>query len=228
MGRPQAGVTEDDAPGAMTAPGVIPIDRRAPASSAIVRLKRQLLRGRLVVLPTETQYALSADATNKIAVELIRRLKGRSQKPFSVFLPGLDTLPAWGIACPPAAVRLANAFWPGPLTLILSTDNPMFGRLGGSAPTVGVRVSPEPIVALVLARTARPLVATSANPSGRILTPEAENQWLGWQAAAGHVLWARPLRYGRRPASTVIDLTGSRPRELRAGAVSADAWSAVL
>jgi tRNA A37 threonylcarbamoyladenosine synthetase subunit TsaC/SUA5/YrdC len=84
------------------------------------------------------------------------------------------------------------------------------------------------MVALVLARIARPLVATSANPSGRILDAEAENRWLGQHAAAGDFLWARPLRYSRRPASTVIDLTGSRPRELRAGPVSADAWGAVL
>jgi len=212
----------------MSAPGVIPIDRRAPASSAILSLKRHLRHGWLAVLPTETQYALSADATNTVAIDLIRRLKGRSQKPFSIFLPGLDSLPEWGIACPPAVIRLAKAFWPGPLTLILSTDNPMFGRLGGSAPTVGVRVSPEPIVALVLVHTARPLVATSANPSGQVLGPEAENRWLGRQAAAGDILWARPLRYRRRQASTVLDLTGSRPRELRAGPVSADAWRAVL
>ena len=195
----------------------------------IERLVRELREGRLIVLPTETQYALAGDAANRDVVELIRRLKRRSPRlPFSVFLPGLAALPRWRIRCPAAARRLAAAFWPGPLTLILPHDNPVFAALGGRRSCVGVRVSPEPLIIALATRLGRPLVATSANPSGAVLTAQEQNHWLTQLARGGQIAWVRPPRYVRRQASTVIDCCGRAPRQLRAGPIASARWHNVL
>ena len=104
----------------------------------------------------------------------------------------------------------------------------MFGLLGAGASGVGVRVSSEPIVSALARRLSVPLVATSANPSGTNLDPRRENDWLSHLTRADEVVWARPIRYRRRPASTVIDCTGKRPRLLRDGAISVREWQASL
>ncbi|MBI3873028.1 MAG: threonylcarbamoyl-AMP synthase [candidate division Zixibacteria bacterium] len=191
-------------------------------------LSRRLQRGLVVVLPTETQYALAADATNKRAVATVRRIKGRPfDQPFSVFLPCTDDLERWGVALPPAAGLLAAAFWPGPLTLLLPTRNPILARLGQRG-SIGIRVSSEPIIASLLRALPVPLVATSANPSGRNLDPRDENRWLANRAASGELVWARPGRFIRRQASTIVDCRGPDPRQLRAGPISERQWRAAL
>ena len=204
----------------MKGSGIIPIVRSRPPAGAVTRLGRRLSSGRAVVFPTETQYALSVVATDQEAVRLVRRLKGRGTKPFSVFVADRMALATWRIRVPDWAISLSLRFWPGPLTLILPTDNPMFRLLGAGVSGVGVRVSSEPIVSALARRLAVPLVATSANPSGAQLSARRENRWLECLAQADEILWARPVRYRRRPASTVIDCTGRKPRLLRDGAIS--------
>lgn len=207
---------------------IIPLDRYNP-EAAVGPLVRHLRRRGAAVIPTETQFALAADATNAEAVERVRQIKGRGPgAPFTIFLTGVDDLARWRIGCPPAARTLAAAFWPGPLTLILPTANPIFKLLGGDGRSVGVRVSPEPLIARLLARLGHPLLATSANPSGVLLDPRAENRWLVQQAQARRLVWARPTRYRRRAASTIVDCTGSRPRQLRPGPVTQQAWNDAL
>jgi L-threonylcarbamoyladenylate synthase len=194
----------------------------------VARLARCLNREQLAVIPTETQYALTADALARRAVEHVRALKGREpQQPFSVFIAETEDLRMWRIRVPHWAECLIDAFWPGPLTLILPATNPVFRILGGAG-SVGVRMSPEPIVRLLLARLKRPLIATSANPSGAVLSVAAENRWLAARAQETLLLWARPGRYQRRPPSTVIDCCGRAPKLLRAGAVPASQWRRVL
>ena len=193
------------------------------------RLESRLDDGHPVVLPTETQYALACDATSKVAIKAVRVIKGRGPSaPFSIFLPSFQSLSSWRIRYSDYAKILAAAYWPGPLTLILPTANSLFKLLGGDGLSVGVRVTPEPLIAMLLQRTNRPLVATSANPSGVVMGSKSENQWLKSKAEEGSLDWARPKRYRRRPASTVIDCTGKVPRELRPGPISKAAWNAVL
>jgi L-threonylcarbamoyladenylate synthase len=213
----------------MSASGVIPIDRHHPAPSDLLVLARHLRRGRPVVLPTETQYALAADATSQDATARVRQIKGRGAKsPFSIFLAGVESCAQWRIKVPECAALLAHHFWPGPVTLILPTANPLFKLLGGKGDSVGVRVTPEPVIAELLARLRGPLLATSANPSGVLLAPEAENRWLAAQARSGDLLWAKPTRYHRRRASTIIDCTGRVPIQLRPGPISEAEWRSVL
>ena len=212
----------------MNTPAIITFDRLDPARTLITRFSRHLDSGRAVILPTETQYALVCDATQPTAVESVRALKGRGNEPFSVFLPGRAALGRWRVAPPQWAEALIAAFWPGPMTLVLPTRHRVFSLLGGKPGSLGVRVSPEPCISAILGRLARPLLATSANPSGLRLDTVRENRWLRRLTDDSQVLWARPTRYRRRMASTVIDCTGDRPRLLRDGAIPRTVWQAVL
>ncbi len=208
---------------------LIHIDRCRPSTSQIRMLSRRLIAGIPVILPTETQYALGCDATSESAIAAVRAIKGRGPSaPFSVFLEGINALKQWRIDCPEYAGRLAACFWPGPLTLILPTANPIFKLLGGEGRSVGVRVAPEPVIDALLRHTGHPIVATSANPTGVTMDFRAENKWLSHLAGTGQVVWARPARYVRRPASTIIDCTGVVPRELRSGPISKQQWNAAL
>jgi L-threonylcarbamoyladenylate synthase len=203
---------------------IIRYNRRTPPRSLITRLAHHIVSGGLAVIPTETQYALTADATSARAVRDVRCLKERdAAQPLSIFLPDADSLAVWKIRTPEWARLLTAAYWPGPLTLVLPTDNPKLHRLG-SRQGVGVRVSPEPIVALLAKHVKRPLIATSANPSGVAFTLDAENVWLRHNAESGHFHWARPWRFLRRPPSTVLDCCSPRPKLIRAGAIPAREW----
>ncbi len=213
----------------MSDSGTIPIHRLSPAPSDLLVLARHIRRGRPVVLPTETQYALAADATSRLAIERVREIKGRgAQSPFSIFLANIEACADWGIKLPHFARMLATHYWPGPVTLILPTANPIFKLLGGKGGSVGVRVTPEPVIAALLTRLKRPLLATSANPSGIVLASGAENRWLALQVRTGEIVWAKPARYHRRPASTIIDCTGPVPRQLRPGPIWEAKWRSLL
>ena len=207
---------------------LIRFDRDAPPRALIAALVKQIAAGRPAVIPTETQYALTADATSARAVETVRAVKGRSaSQPFSVFLSNARSLEQWRVEMPSWAQLLAETFWPGPLTLILPTHNRVFNRLG-SAGSVGVRVSPEPIVQALIGAFKRPLLATSANPSGAILSVRDENNWLADGAESGKFLWVRPRRYDRKPPSTVLDCCGPKPKLVRAGAIGTAQWRETL
>jgi L-threonylcarbamoyladenylate synthase len=212
----------------VTRPNILRYDRKAPSLEVVVRLRRHLGAGGLAVIPTETQYALTADATSAEAVRQVRTVKGRAAvQPMSVFLANADALADWRIMLPDWAHPLAKAFWPGPLTLVLRSRSTVFRRLGAPG-SVGVRVSPEPIVKALTERMDCPLIATSANPSGTALSAPAENLWLSEGVAKGHFLWTRPRRFQRHVPSTVLDCCGARPKLIRAGAIPTEAWRRVL
>lgn len=212
----------------MTRSGIIPIDRVRPRARTLDRLVRVLSSGGLAVIPTETQYALAAVATNQHAVAAVRALKARGSKPFSIFVRDYAMLRNLGIPVPPLAGALSLVYWPGPLTLILPTHTPTLRRLGSGRASVGVRLSSEPLIDSLLARLQLPLIATSANPSGTVMSVTQENRWLARLTASGSVVWARPAQYRQRSASTVIDVSGKNPRQLRAGAISESEWRSVL
>jgi L-threonylcarbamoyladenylate synthase len=191
-------------------------------------LVRRLGAGGLAVIPTETQYALTGDATLAGAIRLVRAVKGRAaDQPMSVFFLNAGILARWKIVLPEWAQPLADAFWPGPLTMVLPTTNAVFRAMGAPG-SVGVRVSPEPIVGLLTERMDCPLIATSANPSGTVSSASAENAWLSDGVSSGHFLWARPRRFHRRLPSTVLDCCGTRPKLIRAGAIPTETWRRVL
>jgi len=161
-------------------------------------------------------------------VARVRQMKGRDRSlPFSAFFPGREALADWGIRIPTFALPLTQRFWPGPLTLILPTRNATLRALG-SEDSVGVRVSSEPVLMALTPHYGKPLLATSANPSGVLFSINQENEWLNRRVEEGDTKWVRPFRYRRQPASTVLDCTGMRPRLLRSGAISETDWRAVL
>lgn len=212
----------------MNRSSIIRYHRRKPTQRTIRTLADRLLDCGLAVVPSETQYALCALATSRRAVDAARSLKGRDgNRPFSAFFRDAGGLHRWGVELDGYALVLAEQLWPGPVTLVLPARGVLAKRLGASE-AIGVRISPEPVLERLLARLDAPVVATSANPSGIVLSAVAENRWLAGLAQSGRILWVRPEIYRRRPASTVIDCTGRRPRELRGGAIPTAEWRAVL
>ncbi len=216
----------------------------------LARISQHLDRGGVLGYPTETVYGLGAQATEQ-GVKTLRELKGRDEgKPFLVLLPASDAgvgegasrkAPSWGaegivgdeqgLVWTPSARRLADAFWPGPLTLVLSDPDGYFpSGVRSTAGTVGVRVSPHPFVTALLGVMERPLLSTSANRPGREPARTANEVAEAVQGRPGiDRLWIADG--GPLPnvgISTVVDCTELRPRVLRAGVVSEEEIARVL
>jgi len=185
-----------------------------------------LQAGELVVYPTETFYALGADAFSSIALRRLFRVKAREPgRP--VGLIAADKAMAFSVACevPVVARRLAEAFWPGPLTLVLPARDEIAPELIGPD-GVGVRVSPNPVARALSAGIVRPITATSANLSGAApaSTLEEARAGLGKKVKVyleGGKLTAQAL-------STVIAVSGSGWKMVRVGAISEDQIAAAL
>lgn len=187
-----------------------------------------LRRGGVIAYPTETYYGLGALAADAGAVERLVRAKGRPDgKPLPLLAAGLDQLEAVA-ALGPLARRLGDAFWPGPLTLVVPARPGLHPAITGGGGTVGVRVTSSP-VAMALARQAGgALVATSANLAGQPPAASVEALDAALVARLDLVLDDGPAPGGL--ASTVVEVVGegatARLRLLRAGPVPAEAVAA--
>jgi L-threonylcarbamoyladenylate synthase len=126
-----------------------------------------LRRGEAIVFPTETFYGLGADALNGDAVERVVSLKGRNpDSPIAVIIADREMLSQTVEEVSPAAQKLIDRFWPGPLTLILPAKEGLPAPLLNREGKIGVRVSSHPLATQLTRELGRPLTATSANPSG--------------------------------------------------------------
>ncbi|HEX6001163.1 MAG TPA: L-threonylcarbamoyladenylate synthase [Hyphomicrobiaceae bacterium] len=195
---------------------------------AIVEAAALLRAGQLVAFPTETVYGLGADATNALAVAAVFEAKGRPTfNPLIMHVPSLVAAEALGHFTE-AATRLANAFWPGPLTLVLRkrAGCPVAELATAGLDTIAVRV-PAHSVARALLQAARvPIAAPSANRSGHVSPTTAAHV----EADLGERV-AMILDGGATPIgleSTVVDATGAEPIVLRLGAASRDDISRLL
>jgi L-threonylcarbamoyladenylate synthase len=185
-----------------------------------------LRRGELVVYPTETFYALGADAGSQAALGRLFAVKAREAgKP--VALIAADTAMAFAIAreIPAAARRLAEHFWPGPLTLVLPAKAGLSDALVGPDGGVGVRVSPHP-VARELARCLGPITATSANLSGQPPATSLTEARIAFGSKVKVYLEGGTL--GAALASTVVTFDRGVIKVLRAGAIAEHRLSAAL
>jgi L-threonylcarbamoyladenylate synthase len=186
--------------------------------------------GGLVGFPTETSWGLGADARSEASLARLRRWKGRdAEKPISVLVAGPDDLARLGAELSPAARRLADAFWPGPLTLVVRCKAPLAAGVAGPGAAVGLRCSPHPVAAalakLALARGVGPITATSLNRSGEsACRTRAEAEALAGEEIA---LVAGADAGGAEPSS-VVDARGAEPLLLREGALSGRAIAAAL
>ena len=188
----------------------------------------EILRaGGLVAIPTETVYGLAADALNGTAVKKIFAAKGRpSDNPLIVHISGFSQLAPLVKEVPEAAKRLAQAFWPGPLTIILEKSALVPMETSGGLDTVAVRMPRHPAARAVIEAAGVPLAAPSANLSGRPSPTSFAHVREDLTGRVDALLDGGPCDVGVE--STVITLAGDVPRVLRPGGVTLAQLQAVL
>jgi L-threonylcarbamoyladenylate synthase len=187
-----------------------------------------LARGGLVAVPTETVYGLAADATDPAAVAAIYAAKGRPAKnPLIVHCPDLAEADRHGVL-DGGARRLAEAFWPGPLTLVVPRrpGSAVTAAVTAGLDTVALRVPDAPLVAALARALGRPLAAPSANRSGRVSATDAEAVVAELGAAVDLVIDGGPSAIGVESTIVAVDAAGARL--LRAGGLPPEAIEAVL
>jgi L-threonylcarbamoyladenylate synthase len=194
--------------------------------AAVVEAVRAILGGEPVALPSETVYGLAADATNARAVAAIYAAKGRpSFNPLIVHVA--DRAMAEAVAdFPAAALVLADAFWPGPLTLVLPrrAGGPVCDLATAGLPTVAVRMPAHSAMRAVIAACGRPLAAPSANRSGAISPTSAAHVLASLGGRIGLVVDAGPTSQGIE--STIVAVGAEGVRILRHGPITAEQLAA--
>ena len=192
--------------------------------SAAVRCLR---KGGVVAIPTETLYGLAADALNRDAIERVFAIKERPEGlALPVLLADFEQLSSVVGDVPQPAKILAEAYWPGPLTLVLRRADGLPPRLTAGGPTVAVRVPAHPIPRELAQLLGRPITGTSANISGAPdpRTLDALRAQVGDRV--DYLISSGPVPAGT--ASTIVDLTGETPRLLREGVIPFENIAALL
>jgi L-threonylcarbamoyladenylate synthase len=203
----------------------------AATSDAIALGAEALHDGKLVAFPTETVYGLGADARNPAALRHLYATKGRpNEHPVIVHLRAASALPRWVRTVPAFARALADAFWPGPLTLILPRANGVSDLLTGGQDSIGVRVPAHPVAQALLARFVEMggdgIAAPSANRFGRISATTAAHVADEFGPEVAVILDGGPCNHGIE--STIVDCTRDEPAVLRPGAISVEQLARVL
>lgn len=223
------------------APEAAPLEAAPPSNvvpaddESIARAAEVLRGGGVVAFPTETVYGLGADATNETAVARVFRIKGRPlDHPVIVHVASAAALAGWAREVPEAATALAEAFWPGPLTLILKRAPVVPDAVTGGQDTVGLRVPEHPVAQALLQAfgaeedDGRPhgLAAPSANKFGRVSPTTAAHVRADLGDEVDLVLDGGAAALGIE--STIVDLSGEAPVIVRPGAIAAQAIEQVL
>lgn len=185
---------------------------------------QRLNRGELVAIPTETVYGLAAKATEAQAIENVFATKGRpSTHPLIVHLPNLEAIHEWAIDIPESAYTLANAFWPGPLTLVLPKHPQVLSSITAHKPTIALRIPNHPLTLALLNKLNSAVVAPSANRYGQISPTTAQHVENAFDDIA--VLDGGPCTLGIE--STIVQLT-DKPLLLRQGSLTLSTLTNVL
>jgi len=189
-----------------------------------------LRSGGVIGLPTETVYGLAADAHDLLAVERVFRIKGRpTDHPLIVHVPDATAARAWSDDWPVAAETLADMFWPGPLTLIVTLDRAATSAercVTGGRPTVALRVPDHPLTHRVLQEIRGGLAAPSANRFGRVSPTTADHVLDDLGEDVDYVLDGGPCQVGVE--STIVDCSVDPPQILRHGAITGERIAEVL
>jgi L-threonylcarbamoyladenylate synthase len=200
---------------------------QAGIAAAAADAARVIGGGGVIVYPTETLYGIGADALSAGAVRRVAEVKRRPDtKPIPVIVQDADALRRLAASVPPAAHLLMEAFWPGPLTIVFPALDGLPPPLAAGSGAIGVRIPSSPFCLELLRAAGVPLTSTSANPSGaeppRTVAAilEALGDGVELSVDAGELPPSLP--------STVVSVTGPRPRLLRAGAVPARRIAAVV
>ena len=193
----------------------------------IVTAADLLQQGKLVAVPTETVYGLAADASNPAAVSAIFTAKGRpANHPLIVHLHDMATMTRWAKDIPATAWQLAEAFWPGPLTLLLPKADQVSPVTTGGLPSIGLRMPAHPALLQVLKQNQLAVAAPSANRYKKLSPTSVEQVLAGLNGRIDAVLDGGECDHGLE--STIVDLTGEQIRIVRAGPITASQLQAVL
>lgn len=185
-----------------------------------------LKRGELVAIPTETVYGLAADAQNGKAVAAIFKAKGRPMdNPLIVHIASREQLPALVKEIPPVAVLLADAFWPGPLTMIFKKSNAIPDEVSAGLSTVAIRMPSHPVARRIIEMSC-PLAAPSANRSGIPSPTDAARVAEDMEGRIAAIVDGGNCAVGVE--STVIDVSGDTVRLLRPGGITLEMLRSVV
>ena len=196
-------------------------------TNAVAEAAAILRRGGLLGIPTETVYGLGADALNEDAVRRIFEAKGRPQdNPLIIHVPSADWLERYCQNVPAAAYRLAEKFWPGPLTMILKRKPAVPDRVTAGLDTVGMRCPDHMVTRAIIAAAGVPVAAPSGNTSGRPSPTCLADMREDMDGKIDAIFDGGPCRVGVE--STIIDLTCQPPRLLRPGGLPLEALQEVL
>lgn len=177
--------------------------------------------GKLVAFPTETVYGLGADACNLNAVKRIYLAKGRPcDNPLIIHIADRFDIEKLAKEIPETAYRLAETFWPGPLTMILKKSSMVPDEITGGLDTVGIRMPSDPIASMLIRVSKRYIAAPSANSSGRPSTTRAEHVIEDLNGKIDMILDGGASVIGLE--STILDLTSEIPTILRPGFLTAE------
>lgn len=193
----------------------------------LLRAAELLRGGGLVAFPTETVYGLGGNALLRDASKRIYAAKGRpSDNPLIVHIASLEALPQLVKEIPERAKRLAAAFWPGPLTMIMERSALVPYETTGGLETVAVRMPEHPAALCLIAEAGVPVAAPSANTSGRPSPTEASHVAEDLFGKIDAIVDGGPVEIGVE--STIVDLCGKTPVLLRPGAITREMLSEVL
>ncbi len=185
-------------------------------AEAVERAAALLRAGQLVALPTETVYGLAANAWDAAAVARIYEVKGRpARNPIIVHVAGLELARECVADWPPVAGRLAKAFWPGPLTLVLPRSPRVPDVVTAGGPTVGVRWPSHPFIQAVIRACGFPLAAPSANPASQVSPTHAAHVRKAFDGKIPLIVDGGPSQVGLE--STVLDLAAAPPCPVASG-----------
>lgn len=202
----------------------IPVTAAEPDREAIGLAASVLRGGGVAAIPTDTLYGLAANPFDAVAINTLFTIKRRDHgMALPLVAADLEQVQSALGRLSPLAARLARAFWPGPLTLVVPAPETLAVEVTGGTGTVGVRVPACEVTRALCAAARMPLTATSANLSGEPPTSDPDEVATAFGARLDVLVDAGRTAGG--PPSTIVDVTGSEPRLIRPGAIS---WDAVL
>ena len=203
------------------------MDTPEPLSADFARAVALLRAGELVAFPTDTVYGVGALVWDAVAVHRLYLAKLRpADKAIPVLLADPADLPLVARDLPPDAARLAAAFWPGPLTLVVPKAQRVPAEVTAGSDTLAVRVPDHDLARALIRAAGAPLAATSANLSGQPSPVTAGDVAAQLAGRIAIILDGGPCPGG--VPSTIVDLTAPEPRLLRAGPISLDEIMALL
>lgn len=188
-------------------------------ASQVNKAVELLKNGELVALPTETVYGLAADSKNDIAINKIFISKGRpSDHPLILHISNLLDIDNYAVDIPPIAYKIAQTFWPGPLTMILNKKHGVSNLITGNLDTIAIRIPKHPLALAVINELGRGIVAPSANTHKKTSPTKIEHVLKNLDGKIAGILDGGVCSVGIE--STIIDMTKAIPIILRPGAIT--------